>query len=68
MLGDAYGAAVVEALSRKELDAMDRERELEMEKERNEDLESAQTLMKEKWNKMAKVSAISQAFLSLNII
>ncbi len=56
MLGDAYGAAVVEALSKKELDAMDKEREAEMERERNEDLESAQIMMKEKWSKMAKVS------------
>jgi hypothetical protein len=55
MLGDAYGAAVVEALSKKELEAMDEEREKELEKERNEDLESAQTLLKEKWTKLSKV-------------
>jgi hypothetical protein len=56
MLGDAYGAAVVEALSKKELEAMDEEREKELEKERNEDLESAQTLLKEKWTKLSKVN------------
>jgi hypothetical protein len=31
MLGDAYGAAIVEALSKKELDAMDEERRKELE-------------------------------------
>merc|ERR1719382_1330937 len=39
MLGDAYGAAVVEALSKKELEAMDEERERERKKELEEDVE-----------------------------
>ena len=42
MLGDAYGAAVVEALSKKELEAMDEERRRE-DLEDEDDLESAQT-------------------------
>lgn len=41
MLGDAYGAAIVEALSKKELEEMDLEREKEM------DLESAETNLKD---------------------
>lgn len=44
MLGDAYGAAIVEALSKKELEAMDIEKQKEMEKEQA-DLESAQALL-----------------------
>merc|ERR1719273_2677851 len=46
MLGDAYGAAVVEALSKKELEAMDEERAKQLENE--DDLESAQTDLKGK--------------------
>merc|ERR1711963_179220 len=42
MLGDAYGAAVVEALSKKELEAMDLEMKKQLEREPS-DLESAQT-------------------------
>ena len=45
MLGDAYGAAVVEALSKKELEAMDLEMKKQLERERS-DLESAQTDLK----------------------
>ena len=44
MLGDAYGAAVVEALSKKELESMDEERAKQLE----DDLESAQTDLKGK--------------------
>ena len=47
MLGDAYGAAVVEALSKKELEAMDLEMKKQLERERS-DLESAQTDLKTK--------------------
>lgn len=47
MLGDAYGAAIVEALSKKELEAMDLEKEKQLERERS-DLESAQTDLKTK--------------------
>merc|ERR1712083_378337 len=52
MLGDAYGAAVVEALSKKELEAMDEERAKQLEneqtdlkgkKEAEEDERSSQT-------------------------
>ena len=48
MLGDAYGAAIVEALSKKELDAMDRERENERLRELEEDLEGGhETIVKD---------------------
>ena len=47
MLGDAYGAAVVEALSKKELEAMDELRRRE-DLEDEDDLESAQTDLKGK--------------------
>ena len=53
LLGDAFGAAVVEALSKKELEAMDVERQNELEKERNADVESAQTLLKSKCSKVS---------------
>ena len=49
MLGDAYGAAVVEALSKKELQAMDDQNERERQAERDHDLESAHAMMKEQW-------------------
>ena len=39
MLGDCYGAAVVEALSKKELEAMDKEAEKERRKELEQDVE-----------------------------
>ena len=44
LLGDAYGAAIVEALSKRELEAMDSEKQKEMEQE-HADLESAQALL-----------------------
>lgn len=47
MLGDAYGAAIVEALSKKELEEMDLEKEKEM------DLESAQTDLKDGGGKLS---------------
>ena len=47
MLGDCYGAAVVEALSKKELDAMDKEAEEERRKELEMDVESGhETIVK----------------------
>ena len=47
MLGDCYGAAVVEALSKKELEAMDKEAEKERRKELEEDMERGhETIMK----------------------
>ena len=47
MLGDCYGAAVVEALSKKELDAMDKEAEEERRKELKMDVESGhETIVK----------------------
>jgi len=49
MLGDAYGAAVVEALSKNELKAMDEEREKERKAEEIKDLEAAM-----KWNSNIK--------------
>merc|ERR1711982_111012 len=47
MMGDCYCAAVVEALSKKELEAMDLEMKKQLERERS-DLESAQTDLKTK--------------------
>ena len=47
MLGDCYGAAVVEALSKKELEGMDKEAEKERRKELEEDMERGhETIMK----------------------
>ena len=47
MLGDAYGAAIVEALSKKELDNMDKAREQERLKEMETDVESGhETIVK----------------------
>ena len=60
LLGDCYGAAVVEALSKEELEKMDEANE-EMEKSDDinaaEDLESAKALLNEKWEETTKVSA-----------
>lgn len=53
MLGDAYGAAVVEALSKRELEEMDREKAGQMENE--DDLESAQTDLKAKKVNISKL-------------
>ena len=48
MLGDAYGAAIVEALSKKELDAMDKEKENERRKEMENDIEGGhETIIKD---------------------
>ena len=67
MLGDAYGAAVVEALSKKELEAMDRERAKQLEDE--DDLESAQTDLKGKKVKDQKFQQLPATFFNpLNII
>merc|ERR1712241_878454 len=58
LLGDAFGAAVVEALSKKELEAMDVQRQKEMENERNGDVESAQTLLKSKCSRDSFENAV----------
>merc|ERR1719369_1289543 len=55
MLGDAYGAAVVEALSKNELNAMDEERERERKAEEDEDLESAHAILDKKWKAIKKI-------------
>jgi len=47
MLGDAFGAAVVEALSRKELDLMDKEKSEENRREKEKEEEEQVKLMKE---------------------
>jgi len=47
MLGDAFGAAVVEALSRKELDLMDKEKGEESRREKEKEEEEQVKLMKE---------------------
>ena len=54
LLGDAFGAGVVEALSKKELEAMDKLKQEELDRE-NGDVESAQTDVK---SKVSKVSCI----------
>merc|ERR1719460_2292311 len=51
MLGDAYGAAIVEALSKKELDAMDQEAEKERRKELEDDLERGHETIAKKCKK-----------------
>jgi len=48
MLGDAYGAAVVEALSKKELEAMDADKEMEERKEREQEEEEQMKLIRSK--------------------
>jgi len=50
MLGDAYGAAVVEALSKKELEAMDADKEMEERKEREQEEEEQMKLIRSKIN------------------
>merc|ERR1712223_1814993 len=60
LLGDAFGAAVVEALSKKELEAMDVQRQKELENERNGDVESAQTLLKSKCSKDSFENAVEE--------
>ena len=52
MLGDAYGAAIVEALSKKELDAMDQEAEKERRKELEEDIEQGHASIVKKAKKV----------------
>ena len=47
MLGDCYGAAVVEALSKKELIAMDEENKRIALAEKNEEMEAAQKLIRD---------------------
>lgn len=50
MLGDCYGAAIVEALSKKELDAMDEQNKKTANAERMEEMEAAQKLMRDNFN------------------
>jgi len=61
MLGDAYGAAIVEALSKKELDAMDQEAEKERRRELEEDIERGHAYIVKKANKMDSEERISNA-------
>ena len=57
MLGDCYGAAVVEALSKKELEAMDKEAEKERRKELEEDVERGhETIIKN--SKKVKITLV----------
>jgi len=60
MLGDAYGAAVVEALSKNELNAMDEERERERKAEEDEDLESAHAILDKKWKAIKKEGNVEE--------
>ena len=60
-MGDCYAAAVVEVLSKKDLDQMDKENELEEERRAKEDLEKAameEKKMKTNWSTLTKVSLI----------
>jgi hypothetical protein len=61
MLGDCYGAAVVEALSKKELDAMDKEAEDERRKELERDIERGHETIVKKEKKMDAEERISNA-------
>jgi len=54
MLGDAYAAAVIEALSKDELKAMDEEKEKERKAQEDEDLESAHAMLDKKWKAVKK--------------
>eukprot|EP00095_Tigriopus_kingsejongensis_P005935 maker-scaffold316_size209483-snap-gene-1.34 protein:Tk05935 transcript:maker-scaffold316_size209483-snap-gene-1.34-mRNA-1 annotation:"excitatory amino acid transporter 2-like" len=54
LLGDCYGAAVVEALSKNELEAMDRERDDLERKEHDQDLENAKAMLNDKWDEVVK--------------
>ena len=60
LLGDCYGAAVVEALSKGELDRMDKEREETEKATRDEDLESAKALLKANWSCVTKQETIDE--------
>lgn len=60
LLGDCYGAAVVEALSKGELDRMDKEREEVEKATRDEDLESAKALLKANWSCVTKQETIDE--------
>lgn len=61
MLGDCYGAAVVEALSKKELDAMDKEAEEERRKELEMDVESGHETIVKNAKKMDSEERVSNA-------
>ena len=62
MLGDAYGAAVVEALSKNELKAMDEAKEKERQAEEDMDLESAHAMIEKQWKNIKKVCLIYVKF------
>lgn len=67
MLGDAYGAAIVEALSKKELEAMDRQKELEEKKAWEEEMEKGQNMIVrgiQKDDTMDQLSAASSGSLN----
>ena len=55
MLGDCYCAAVVEVLSKDELEKMDKERQEEEDKDRSMDIESAKAFLKANWSQVTKV-------------
>ncbi len=60
LLGDCYGAAVVEALSKKELERMDREKKAEK-AEDELDLESAKALLlKANWSTLTKQETLDE--------
>ena len=63
MLGDCYGAAVVEALSKKELIAMDEAAEKERNKELEGDIESGHETIVKKVKKVIIFSALHNIFL-----
>ena len=58
MLGDCYCAAVVEVLSKDDLEKMDKEREEEETKDKVAmDIESAKAFLKANWSQVTKVHA-----------
>ena len=56
LLGDCYGAAVVEALSKDDLAKMDEEKESEARGSENRDLEAAKAILADNWDKVTKVT------------
>ena len=57
LLGDCYGAAVVEALSKDELAKMD---EIKAQEEKDSDIESATGMLDAKWQEANKVKRIKE--------
>ncbi|XP_059079013.1 excitatory amino acid transporter-like isoform X2 [Tigriopus californicus] len=61
LLGDCYGAAVVEALSKEELKAMDALRDEMEQKEHDQGLENAKAMLADKWEEVVKVDVLKRS-------